>query len=198
MHDARLEQLLAKQEIAERLHDYVRAMDRMDDALGCSVFHPDAPADYGAMYRGTGHGFVEFVHGSHEQLLAHTHQLGSMSIAVAGERAVSETYVTVTLRGRAPDGSLFDIRSCGRYLDRWEQRDGRWRVAAGQASAAWVAFSQPRVPSGTRRQLGSDLIAIECPSARSMRRPRSMPANEKEFRAFTASTWRPGGNRGDG
>lgn len=130
MHDERLEQLLAKQEITERLHDYVRAMDRMDDALGCSVFHADAPADYGAMYRGTGHGFVAFVHGAHEQLLAHTHQLGSASIAVDGERAVSETYVTVTLRGRAPDGALFDIRSCGRYLDRWEKRGGRWAVSA--------------------------------------------------------------------
>jgi len=132
VHDEALEQLLAKQAITERLHDYARAMDRMDDELGYSVFHAGAVADYGTMYQGTGHGFIAFVHAAHAQLLAHTHQLGSMSIAVDGERAVSETYVTATLRGRAPDGSLFDIRSCGRYLDRWERRAGRWAISARQ------------------------------------------------------------------
>lgn len=132
MHDDALEQLLAKQAITERLHDYARAMDRMDDELGYSVFHADAVADYGTMYQGSGHGFIAFVHAAHAQLLAHTHQLGSLSIAVDGERAVSETYVTATLRGRAPDGSLFDIRSCGRYLDRWQRRAGHWAISARQ------------------------------------------------------------------
>lgn len=132
MAATQLEVLLAKQEIGERLHDYVRAMDRMDDELGFSVFHPDAPADYGAIYRGTGHGFVAFVHGAHERLLAHTHQLGSVSIVVCGERAVSEAYVTVQARRRADDGSLLELRSTGRYLDRWERRDGRWAISARQ------------------------------------------------------------------
>lgn len=127
-----LEQLHAKQEITERLHDYVRAMDRMDDELGYSVFHADAVADYGTMYQGTGHGFVDFVHVAHQAMLVHTHQLGGVTIRVDGERAVSESYVTATLRGRAPDGALFEIRSCGRYLDRWEKRAGRWAISARQ------------------------------------------------------------------
>jgi len=130
MNDDALQQLLAKQEITERLHDYVRAMDRIDDELGRSVFHPDAPADYGTMYQGTGHGFIDFVHLAHEAMLVHTHQLGSVSIRVDGEHAVSEAYVTVTLRRRAPDGALLDTRSLGRYLDRWEKRGGRWAISA--------------------------------------------------------------------
>ena len=91
---------------------------------------PKTKADYGAIYRGTGHGFVAFVHGAHEQLLAHTHQLGSVSIVVCGERAVSEAYVTMQARRRAEDGSLLELRSTGRYLDRWERRDGRWAISA--------------------------------------------------------------------
>lgn len=129
MTDAMLAVLLAKDAIRERLHDYVRAMDRMDDELGRSVFHPDAPADYGTIYRGTGHGFIDFVHAAHATMLAHTHQLGSIAIAVEGERAASEAYVTVTLRMRSPDGQLLDSRSCGRYLDRWARRDGRWAIS---------------------------------------------------------------------
>lgn len=130
MTDRRLEDLIAKDEIRSRLHDYVRAMDRIDDELGRSVFHPDAPADYGAIFRGTGHGFIDFVHVAHEGMLTHTHHLGSIGIAVDGERAVSEAYVAVTLRMRGPDGVLRDSRSWGRYLDQWEKRDGRWAISA--------------------------------------------------------------------
>lgn len=132
MHEDALARLIAKDEIRERLHDYVRAMDRMDDALGRSVFHADATADYGAIYLGTGHGFIEFVHAAHEQMLVHTHQLGSIGIEVDtdAERAVSEAYVTVTLRMTDPAGGWKDSRSCGRYLDHWEKRDGRWAIAA--------------------------------------------------------------------
>ena len=36
-------------------------MDRINDALGRSVFHADAVADYGAMFPGTGHGFIELL-----------------------------------------------------------------------------------------------------------------------------------------
>jgi hypothetical protein len=128
--EATPEVLLAKDAIRERLHDYVRAMDRMDDELGRSVFHADASADYGAIYQGTGHGFIDFVHAAHATMLAHTHQLGSIGIAVDGARAASEAYVTVTLRLRAPGGQLLESRSCGRYLDRWEKRDGRWAISA--------------------------------------------------------------------
>lgn len=125
-----LEDLVVKDTIRERLHDYVRAMDCIDDELGRSVFHPDATADYGAIYRGTGHGFIDFVHGAHVGMLAHQHQLGSIGIVVDGGRAVSEAYVTVTLRMQAADGSLQDSRSHGRYLDEWERRDGHWAISA--------------------------------------------------------------------
>ncbi len=122
--------LRAKDAIRERLHDYVRAMDCIDDDLGRSVFHPDAPADYGAIYQGTGHGFIDFVHAAHVGMLAHQHQLGSIGIVVDGERAASEAYVTVTLRMRSLEGVLQDSRSHGRYLDQWEQRNGRWAISS--------------------------------------------------------------------
>ena len=125
-----LEDLLAKEEIRERLHDYVRAMDRIDDELGRSVFHPDASADYGDIYRGSGHGFIAWVHAAHAAMIVHAHHLGSIAIKVDRERAVSETYVSVTLRMADPTGGWLDSRASGRYLDRWEKRAGRWAIAA--------------------------------------------------------------------
>ena len=129
MNDAAIAELLAKQAIADQLHRYCRAMDRMDDDLGRSVFHPDAPADYGAMYKGTGHGFIDYVHAQHARMIRHQHQLGNVLIEVDGDRAFSESYVTVTFRMRGADGRLLGIETHGRYVDRWEKRGGHWAVA---------------------------------------------------------------------
>jgi len=130
MHTTTLDELLAKDTIRERLHDYVRAMDCIDDDLGRSVFHADSTADYGTIYSGSGYGFIDFVHGAHAAMEAHQHHLGSIGIVVQGEHAASEAYVTVTLRIRSADGTLHESRSHGRYLDQWEKRDGRWAISA--------------------------------------------------------------------
>ena len=122
-----LDDLLAKQAITEALADYCRAMDRIDDALGRSVFHPDATADYGAMFDGTGHGFIDFVHVAHSGMVGQHHQIGNVRIEIEGDQASSETYVTATLRLKNGEG-LLEIRSLGRYLDRWEKRAGRWAI----------------------------------------------------------------------
>ncbi len=122
-------ELLAKQAITEALYKYCRSMDRMDNDLGKSVFHADAPADYGGMYQGTGHGFIEHVYGAHSGMLLHQHQLGNILITVDGDRAVSESYVTVTFRRKDETGTVVGMGSQGRYIDRWEKRDGRWAIS---------------------------------------------------------------------
>ena len=129
MTDAAITELLAKQAITEALYKYCRAMDRMDNELGKSVFHADATADYGGMYQGTGHGFIEFVYGSHAGMLLHQHQLGNILIAVEGDRAASESYVTVSFRRNDETDAVVGMRSCGRYIDRWEKRGGRWAIS---------------------------------------------------------------------
>ena len=125
-----LEMLVAKDAITEALASYCRAVDRLDMDLGRAVFHADAVADYGAMYQGTGHGFMEFVRAAHLTMQAHSHHIGGISIRVDGDLAASECYVIVRLRAASPDGTLTDIVSHGRYVDRWERRaDGAWRIA---------------------------------------------------------------------
>lgn len=129
MNEAALAELLAKQEITERLHQYCRAMDRIDDDLGRGVFHADAVADYGTMFQGTGYGFIDFVHESHIGMLVHAHHLSNILIKVDGDRAGSEAYVHVVLRSKGEGGTLMQITGHGRYIDAWEKRDGAWRIA---------------------------------------------------------------------
>ncbi len=132
MSEAAISELLAKQEITERIHDYCRAMDRIDDDLGRSVFHPDAVADYGTMFQGDGYGFIEFVHHSHTAMLAQNHQVSNISIRIDGNRAGSETYVTMRGRMKGEGDAVMQIVSIGRYVDAWEKRDGGWRIARRQ------------------------------------------------------------------
>jgi hypothetical protein len=122
---------LIKQEIRDAHSRYCRAMDRRDEALAASIWHADGTADYGEIFRGSGAGFAAWVTETHLNFDRHSHQINNVLVGVdsSGERAVSEAYVTVAL-WTAPDvmGAVTQVTSRGRYLDKWELRDGRWGI----------------------------------------------------------------------
>jgi SnoaL-like domain len=128
-----VEDLIAKQAIAEGLYRYCRSLDRMDRGLYGTVFETAARLDYGAYFVGTAEQFCDWVWEQHEGMQVHSHQITNVLADVdAGEgRAASEAYVTVCLRTR-PDGAgkVVDIVDRGRYLDRWQRNvDGSWRIS---------------------------------------------------------------------
>lgn len=125
--DGALRDLIAKQAITEQIYTYCRAVDRIDNDLGRSVWHDDGTADYGPIFQGTGHGFIAYVEGSHRAKLGHSHQITNILIRVDGDHAVSEAYVIATLRFEQ-DGVLRHATVQGRYLDRWSCRAGRWAI----------------------------------------------------------------------
>lgn len=113
--------------IAEQLANYARAMDRIDHALGYAVWHPGGTAKYGEMFEGTGREFIDWVCGTHRQMIAHVHRITNILIALDGDRAASEAYVQATLRFEQ-DGVLRQGTAYGRYLDSWSRQDGRWAI----------------------------------------------------------------------
>lgn len=124
-----LQELLAKQAITEVIYGYARSMDRLDRELGYGAFWPEATADYHEqMFMGTAHGFVDMCMEAHLNFVAHSHQFSNISIVVDGDTARSETYGDVTLRRIDETGTPIDSRNLGRYVDRWERRDGEWRI----------------------------------------------------------------------
>ncbi len=124
-----VEELLAKEAIREVVYRYCRGLDRMDRDLALSCWHPGGTSDYGDTYEGTGEGFIDWVWPVHrEGFVAHSHQITNLLIAVEGDAAASEAYVTVTLRSRVGSGPAVDIVGRGRYLDRWSRRDGVWAI----------------------------------------------------------------------
>jgi hypothetical protein len=128
--DPQLQALLDKDEIRQQLTNYARSVDRLDHALGKGVFHPEATADYGVMFQGTGWGFIDWCLESHLSLICHSHQFSNITIVLDGDTARSETYGDVTVRFQDETGAPKDMRNLGRYIDRWEKRDGAWRIIA--------------------------------------------------------------------
>lgn len=116
-----------RQSIADLIYRYCRAMDRMDHALGYSVWHADGTADYGPIFNGGGREFVDRVCEMHRPMIAHSHQVTNILIELDGERAASESYVTAALRYLL-DGRLMQTTVRGRYVDRWSRRGGRWGI----------------------------------------------------------------------
>lgn len=104
---------------------YCRAVDRIDIPLGRSIWHSDATADYGEVYRGNGPDAIDHICAQHRHTLATSHRVSNILIDLDGDRAASEAYVTAAIRIAHGNGQR-EIGVSGRYLDRWSRREGRW------------------------------------------------------------------------
>jgi hypothetical protein len=116
-------------EIHEILYNYCRSMDRMDAPLALDCFWPEAMLEYSGLYKGSPVGFVDWLWPVHGAMVCHSHRVSNMLVDFKGPlEAASESMVLVTLR-MEDKGELVDLIGHGRYLDRFERRDGRWRIA---------------------------------------------------------------------
>ena len=59
------------------------------------------------------------------------HFLGGQSIELSGDRAVSQTKMTITSRAEV-EGVLCDVTCMGRFYDLVEKRDSRWAIVLRQ------------------------------------------------------------------
>jgi hypothetical protein len=123
-----LAELLAREEIREVISRYFRAMDRVDDELGYSIFHEDGFGDYGpGIFTGPGRELIDWLNEYNRTLEASHHQMSNCTIHISGDRAATETYVTATLIRADQDGRVVR-RVYGRYIDRMSRRAGRWAI----------------------------------------------------------------------
>lgn len=128
-HDAvRWRALADKQQIAEKLYTYCRAVDRIDRELGYSIWNEGAQVDYGpAIYVGSGRGVIDYICDAHLNGTVHSHQIANILVWLDGEEAVSEAYVNSAMR-MVHEGQLIQVNTRGRYLDRWSKRQGDWGI----------------------------------------------------------------------
>jgi hypothetical protein len=152
--DEKLQRLLDRQEIIDCLSNMARAADRMDRELFLSGMHSDCINSAGPFV-----GYPEELYDWSEELQkdAYTttlHKLLNHSFDFDGDTAHVETYYFfVGCTGES------NILAGGRYVDRFEKRDGVWGMAMRNNYVEWTSMV-PALPSPIGEVAGIELNGL--------------------------------------
>lgn len=140
-NDQFLQRLRAEDEIKRVLQLYCRGVDRREFDLVRGVYHTDA-MDYHGPYNGNIDGLIQWMTRRHEGVAQSMHLLGNCLIDWRGDDvALVETYCVTYQRLKQGDGAStsdvgLKVGGSGqqtqvrcRYLDRFEKREGAWKIA---------------------------------------------------------------------
>jgi len=132
---------LAKQDIHDLIMAQARATDRRDEVLLKSLWHAGATVDVGGFFTGPAPEYCEFVLQATAELKRMYHSVANEWSRVEGDTAVAESYViafTTSGEETAEESSDMDELTGGRYLDRFERRDGVWKFTHRSYVLDWT------------------------------------------------------------
>ncbi len=159
-----IQTVLDRAEIADLLALYCRGLDRRDEATLRAIYHEDATEDRGeGLYVGPAQEWVTWTLRVLPVFALTQHCILNTLIDIGGDEAHGETYFNAYHRfhepnrekaeavtGAAipddiswPDGGT-ELILAGRYLDRFERRDGHWKIAYRRMICDWCR-TQPVV-----------------------------------------------------
>lgn len=125
--DPEIQQLLDKQAIRDAIMRYCRGVDRCDPELISSAYYPDAIDEHGhRTFTGdaVGQGIADWV----RPFLRCMHHVTNQTIQIDGDAAGCESYYAVW-QLEEHEGEERVLQALGRYVDRFERRDGEWKIA---------------------------------------------------------------------
>jgi hypothetical protein len=128
---------LAKQDIHDLIMAQARATDRRDAALLASLWHEGAMVDVGGFFTGPAAEYCGFVLQATAELKRMYHSVANEWSRVEGDQAVAESYV-IAFTTAAETSSDVDELTGGRYLDRFECRDGVWKFTHRSYVMDWT------------------------------------------------------------
>ena len=157
-----LRRLLDRQAIIECVHRYARGLDRRDERLLRSAYHPDAIEDHGA-YIGEVDGLVEYLFRVHERFAGDQRHITTTNVEIDRDEAHAESYF---LSAIPIDQAEKLMLTAGRYVDRLVRRDREWRIARRVVILEWHGAMkggtvEPKVHVGPR--LDRDDVSYQRP-----------------------------------
>ena len=151
--DREVQERLDKEAIREALMRYCRGVDRLDADIISSVYHPDAYDDHaGRIFSGetVGQGLVDWMI---ELMDVTAHNITTSNIEIYGDQAGSESYTT-SMHLQTVDGEQKTLLAMARYVDRFERRDGEWKILSRVVVpefTGWVEMQRLDFPTSARR-----------------------------------------------
>jgi hypothetical protein len=128
--EARLKFVEDRQAIYDVIVRYCRGVDRSDAALVLSAFHDDAIDNHFGVvlpFREAIGTLKAARSGSQPSKTTSMHNICNVLIDIDGNIARCESYVIVIVK-IPRDGDAIDWMHAGRYVDRFERRNGEWRI----------------------------------------------------------------------
>ena len=130
MNEIKIQELIEKQLIREVIENWALWRDAGDWERFKTVWHKDGVM-MATWFQGHFEDFIKVTVEGWNKGVSILHFLGGTSIDLSGDRAVSQTKMTISQRGPV-DGVLCDVVCTGRFYDFLEKRDGRWGVVLRQ------------------------------------------------------------------
>jgi hypothetical protein len=130
-------ELEIRAQIDDALRSYTRGIDRLHAPSVAAAFHPGAELiDYGPA-PATIEQFVDRAMASlGAKFVATQHRISNTRVELRGDHALVETYVNAT-HVEHTDGGRRLHTFYGRYIDRFEERDGAWKIARRTLRNDW-------------------------------------------------------------
>lgn len=130
-----ISRLLDERAIIAVLHRYARGADTRDIDLMRQTYHHDATDSRGD--NDSAAALLDALDGLLEKYDSTMHFITNVEIELDGDTAEVQCYVRALHLLRDDTGEQMTIERNGRFTDRFERRDGEWRVAARHRSGAW-------------------------------------------------------------
>lgn len=139
-----LQELIDREAIRTLIYAYCNAADRHDHDKMRSLYHPDAIDDHGHMSSGPAMDFIDRLPEIQAAMEILHHNVTTINLAIDGDYAEGEVYLLALHRVKGADGP-FDVLVGGRYFDKYERRDGRWKFAHRAIVADWANIHTPSI-----------------------------------------------------
>jgi hypothetical protein len=133
-----------ERQITKLLLRYAHAVDRRDYDAIARCYWPDATDEH-ATFQGNAIDYVAWLREVLPALAVSTHQFTNMLVDVESQNAASsETYcLNVSVFASADDSPDRLTTAMLRYLDRFERRDGEWRISERRVVTDWSRSETP-------------------------------------------------------
>jgi hypothetical protein len=143
--ERKLHELTDRQEILDCVIRNSRGNDRFDVELVTSSYHPDAWHELGHS-RIPGPEYGHHANKAHGALFeVNLHNITMQSCEIDGDVAHAESYVIGLFTDK---GAQMSRMLAGRYIDRLERRNGKWRITLRRATVEIAMEGKAILPNG--------------------------------------------------
>ena len=134
--DELLDRLITERQLLRLSYDFCRGVDRGDTALLETLYWPGAADEHGFNATNTARELIDALPVNRRALDETQHHVTTHAFEIDGDRAEGEVYVVAYHRFTADDGPTVVVIGA-RFLDKYDRRDGIWRISHRRAVESW-------------------------------------------------------------